>query len=197
MSRWYELGLPLGLRVRGGKSRSHKIRVARRLRWWHDHWDRWEEFVNENRGLVPSGFADQSREDFDGKPAGKERVKRLIREAASREMLMRVPLLTQIADGQMVYRKRKIDSNGRATMEEYEVTPRDRLYALELLGKASGAFEKEEEGSEVIADPAAIATALTAALRDPSVREWLMGNEQVMGLLRGAEVQPGVKSDPV
>ena len=83
-------------------------------------------------------------------------------------------------------------------MEEFEATPKDRIYALELIGKAAGVFEKDgETGEKMDTDPNAIARALGMALRDPSVRDWLSRDPQVIALLKEASSREPSGGGPV
>src|SRR5690606_14787120 len=125
---------------------------------------------------------------FDGRRSGRQRVEAIIRQSALAHYERRVEILARIADGDVVYRKRRLDSDGRAVLEEFEPTPKDRLYAMELLGKTARIYEGPIPGSEERFDAGAIAGALSTALRDPSVRDWLMQDEAVMSMLRTALV---------
>lgn len=136
-----------------------------------------------NDSQEPPGFK------FDGRRAGPRRINAILKEAAAISFARRMEILERIADGKIVYRKRRATSDGRKEVEEFEVTPKDRIYALELIGKAAGVFDKEGPEEQMDTDPNAIARALGMALRDPSVRDWLARDPQVIALLREASTR--------
>lgn len=137
----------------------------------------------------------KSDRKFDGRMPGPDRVSSVLRQRARESFAARLEILERIADGDLVYRKRRMNNKGGAEVEEFEPSPKDRIYALELIGKVAGVMSPEQ-GEALQADPAAIAKALTVALRDPSVKDWLMNQPQIMGLLtKEAERVPEPSGD--
>lgn len=107
----------------------------------------------------------------------------IIRGRAARTLGEQFVVLEAIAAGTMTY---CVDSpKGRTT---YQPTARDRLAAIEILGRYAGMLNEDvgAGNDQNWRTSEALSRSLLAALSDPSVRRWLVAERpEVLGALVG------------
>jgi hypothetical protein len=121
-----------------------------------------------------------------------KRLTESLRARAKESVWQRLAILENVADGRIGYRR----ISKRLGAEVAEPTPKDRIAAIRLIAEMAGVFAKDEKSLQAMGSDDQLATAMGAALRDPGVREWLMGDAELMAQLRGMVLAPKGSAEP-